>query len=937
MWELFSDCPALLEQSVEIAKRCSVEMDFGQAVLPAFDVPAGITEGEFLRQESIRGLERRRLAAEEAAKEGRLMIREVRDEEYAPRLERELDVIIQMGFSGYFLIVADFIRWARENAVPVGPGRGSGAGSLVAYALGITDLDPLEHDLLFERFLNPERVSMPDFDIDFCTEGRDRVIEYVASRYGRERVAQIITYGTMAAKAVVRDVGRVLGLGYSYVDQVAKLIPNELNMTLALALEQEPELKRRMNAEPEIRELMNLALKLEGLPRNAGMHAGGVVIAPSVMTDFTPLFMESEGGSLVTQFDKDDVEKSGLVKFDFLGLRTLTVIDLALRLINEARDKEQLPPIDLNRVSLTDPKVFELLCSGKTTGIFQLESRGMRDLVRRLKPDCFEDIVSLVALFRPGPLEAGMVKDFIERKHAPAGQQIDMLHPKLEPVLSSSYGVILYQEQVMQIAQVLAGYTLGGADILRRAMGKKNADEMAKQREIFVNGAVERGTDSEQASFIFDLMEKFAGYGFNKSHSAAYAMLTYQTAWLKVHYPEAFVTAVLSCDLDKTDKVTVGVLDAKSIGLVILPPDVNSSDYRFSIAGSMTVRYGLGAIKGLGQGAVEEIIRARALGRFKSITDFVSRIDQSKVNRRSLEALLYAGAFDGLISHRAQAALQLPKAMQAGEQAQRALTTGQSDLFGGPVPETLTVSDTVDVTQPDWSLRVRLKHEKEVLGFYFSAHPMDEFRVDRAFLAPLTIESLDKDRPEADAPPQYGTAQRTVLVAGVCSDIRKRKKDGRVIFYVDDGTGRVEVWLNAEQAEQYSDILSGDALLLVEGGLRFDAFTDDWRINAKRIQSLDEARALQVKGLAIRWPDQHEDRWLKCLGDALDKARGGKVPVWVFRNTKAASGLIELGSDYHIRFSRDLLEQLQEWLAPNDIRWFYRGSDIRAVVEPWMG
>ena len=484
-----------------------------------------------------------------------------------------------MGFAGYFLIVADFIRWARENGVPVGPGRGSGAGSLVAYSLRITDLDPIRHDLLFERFLNPERVSMPDFDIDFCMDGRDRVIEYVAQKYGRERVSQIITYGTMAAKAVVRDVGRVLGMTYGFVDRIAKLIPFELGITLDAALEKEPELKRLYQAEDEVRNLIDLARSLEGLTRNAGMHAGGVVIAPSVLTDFAPLYRDAAGGSVVTQFDKDDVEAAGLVKFDFLGLRTLTIIDRAVALINRERPAGSAP-LDIGTLPMDDARSYALLKSCRTTAVFQLESRGMKDLIRRLQPDCFDDIVALVALFRPGPLQSGMVDDFINRKHGRGDGPIDYLHPSLEAILKPTYGVILYQEQVMQIAQVLAGYTLGGADLLRRAMGKKKAEEMAQQRSIFVSGAVARGVREGLAAHIFDLMEKFAGYGFNKSHSAAYALLSYQTAYLKAHYPAQFMAAVLSADMEHTDKVVTLIKECSDMGLAVLPPDVNASRVR---------------------------------------------------------------------------------------------------------------------------------------------------------------------------------------------------------------------------------------------------------------------------------------------------------------------------------------------------------------------
>ncbi|MET0660908.1 MAG: DNA polymerase III subunit alpha, partial [Steroidobacteraceae bacterium] len=542
MSDLFSDIPEAVENTIEIARRCSLELKLGKSVLPPYPVPEEITTEEFLQRESRAGLEQRLVQLAATPIEGR----EITREEYATRLEIELGVICQMGFAGYFLIVADFIRWARENGVPVGPGRGSGAGSLVAYALGITDLDPLRYDLLFERFLNPERVSMPDFDVDFCMDGRDRVIDYVAQRYGRERVSQIITYGTMAAKAVVRDVARVFGMSYGFADSIAKLIPFELGITLKDALEKEEELRRRYNNEEETKAVIDMAMSLEGLVRNAGMHAGGVVIAPSVLTDFAPLYCDDSGGGLVTQFDKDDVEAAGLVKFDFLGLRTLTIIDWTLKTLNAQRAERAEEPLDINALPMNDTAAYELLKRCETTAVFQLESRGMKDLVRRLQPDRFEDIVALVALFRPGPLQSGMVDDFIDRKHDRTGQPIDYLHPDLEPVLAPTYGVILYQEQVMQIAQVLAGYSLGGADLLRRAMGKKKPEEMAKQRSIFIEGATNRGVAEATAAHIFDLMEKFAGYGFNKSHSAAYALLSYQTAWLKAHHPEAFMAAVLS-------------------------------------------------------------------------------------------------------------------------------------------------------------------------------------------------------------------------------------------------------------------------------------------------------------------------------------------------------------------------------------------------------
>src|SRR3569623_860819 len=631
MAALFADLPEALANTVEIARRCNLQLTLGEAVLPEFPIPAGLTTDEYFRQEARAGLERRlrvlfrssyeggagsavsSAPARQAArvKEGGAG-RAIKDgppvldlaalrKPYDERLKSELDVIIQMGFPGYFVIVADFIRWAKANGVPVGPGRGSGAGSLVAYALDITDLDPTRYDLLFERFLNPERVSMPDFDVDFCMEGRDRVIDYVVQRYGRERVSQIITYGSMAAKAVVRDVGRVLSHPYGFVDQIAKLIPFELGMTLDKALEQEEQLRERYQKEDDVRELIDLARKLEGMPRNAGKHAGGVVIAPSALTDFTPLICESGGGGTVTQFDKDDVEAVGLVKFDFLGLRTLTIIDWAVKIINRARQAAGETPLDITLIPLGDKATYDLLKRCATTAVFQLESQGMKDLVKRLQPDCFEDIIALVALFRPGPLQSGMVDDFIMRKKGKA--QITYPHPLLEPILKPTYGVIVYQEQVMQIAQVLAGYTLGGADLLRRAMGKK--------RDIFTKGAQDRGIDAKIATPVFDLMEKFAEYGFNKSHSAAYALVSYQTAWLKAHYPAAFMAAVMSADMHHTDKVVTFIDEARHMKLAILPPDVNRCDTLFTVLDDKSILYGLGAIKGVGTAATDNMAEER--------------------------------------------------------------------------------------------------------------------------------------------------------------------------------------------------------------------------------------------------------------------------------------------------------------------------------------
>ena len=680
MAELFAEFPEALANSVEIAQRCNVEFRFDDSALPDFPVPGGGAVGDWFEKQSKSGLAQRLSGIELGTPDNPGTLAD-----YEQRLEMELGVITSMGFSGYFLIVADFIQWARDNQIPVGPGRGSGAGSLVAYSLGITDLNPLRFDLLFERFLNPERVSLPDFDIDFCMEGRDRVIDYVAERYGRDsegnsRVSQIITFGTMAAKGVVRDVGRVLGYPYGFVDQLAKLIPFELGITLERALEEEG-LKARYGAEDDVRTLFDLAQKLEGLARNAGRHAGGVVISPTTLTDFTPLYCERGSSSLVTQLDKDDVEAMGLVKFDFLGLRTLTIIDWALRSINRLRDASGEQQVDITKVPTDDSATFALIKSGATTAVFQLESRGMKDLIRRLQPDCFEDVIALVALFRPGPLQSGMVDDFIDRKHGRAA--ILYPHPDLEVILKPTYGVILYQEQVMQIAQVLARYSLGEADLLRQAMGKKKPEEMAKQRAVFVGGATSNGVDEDRATSIFDLMEKFAGYGFNKSHSAAYALIAYQTAWLKAHYPAAFMAAVLSADMDTTDKVLVFVDEAKVMGLTIELPNMNECEWRFSATSRDVIRYGLGAIKGVGEGAIEGIIQERdANGRFEDLFDFCRRVDGRRVNRRVLEALVRSGALDELGPTRATMMATLTYALQAADQHARNREAGQNDMFG---------------------------------------------------------------------------------------------------------------------------------------------------------------------------------------------------------------------------------------------------------------
>ncbi|MDR2032483.1 MAG: DNA polymerase III subunit alpha, partial [Azoarcus sp.] len=802
MCALFADIPEALENTVEIARRCSLTVQLGKSFLPLFPTPEGMSLDDYLVREARAGLAARlaQLYPDEAE-------RERQRPRYEERLRFEIETIIQMGFPGYFLIVADFIQWAKDNGVPVGPGRGSGAGSLVAYSLRITDLDPLEYALLFERFLNPERVSMPDFDIDFCQDNRYRVIEYVRSRYGKEAVSQIATFGTMASKAVVRDVGRVLDLPYGLCDRLSKLIPLEgpKPVSLAKAHEMEPQIGEMMrddNDGESIQKLWSLAQPLEGLARNVGMHAGGVLIAPGKLTDFCPLYIaDGDDATPVSQFDKDDVEAVGLVKFDFLGLRNLTIIELALDYIERLEGSRP----DLMSLGFRDPAAYQILKDANTTAIFQVESDGMKKLLRKLAPDRFEDIIAVLALYRPGPLGSGMVDDFILRKK---GQQsIDYFHPDLKACLEPTYGVIVYQEQVMQISQIIGGYTLGGADMLRRAMGKKKPEEMAKHRGIIAEGAQKKGYDPRLAERLFDLMTKFAEYGFNKSHTAAYAVVTYQTAWLKAHHCAAFMAATLSADLDNTDTIKTFVEDAIGNGLTILPPDVNASDYRFVPVDRKTLRYGLGAVKGVGEPAVQAILAARAReGSFRDLFDFCERIDRRQVNRRVIEALIRAGAMDTLAGHagrdRAQLMASVALAMEAAEQhAANAMQGGLFDL----IPE--AAGAAVEFVQvPPWSERERLKEEKTAIGFFLSGHPFNAFRgeVRRFVRRPLAQLSASRD---------------PVMLAGVVMDMRtKVGARGKMAFVtLDDGTQPREVTIYSEVLDTQRGKIVVDDVLVVEG------------------------------------------------------------------------------------------------------------------------
>jgi len=878
MAEHYADIPAVLTNTVRIAQRCNVSFELWHTCLPDFPIPDGMTTEDYFRQVTHEGLQDRLMVLSKRYDKPI----EILSRPYIERLDIELDVIITMGFPGYFLIVADFIQWAKDQAIPVGPGRGSGAGSLVAYALQITDIDPMPYDLLFERFLNPERVSMPDFDIDFCMDGRDRVIDYVAQKYGRESVSQIITFGSMAAKAVVRDVGRVLGHPYGFVDSIAKLIPMDLGITLPKALEAEPQLRVRYDKDDEVRELLDMALKLEGTVRNVGKHAGGVVIAPSKLTDFSAIYCEAGTKTLVSQFDKDDVESAGLVKFDFLGLRTLTIIDNAVKMINHQCINNYEAPLIINEIPLDNKSTYDLLKRYQTTAVFQLESRGMKDLIRRLQPDCFEDIIALVALFRPGPLQSGMVDDFITRKHGRA--QVAYPHESLRQILAPTYGIILYQEQVMKIAQVMAKYSLGGADLLRRAMGKKKPEEMAKQREIFLKGSIDNGIDEGTATHVFDLMEKFAGYGFNKSHSAAYAYVAYQTAYLKAHYPAAFMAAVLSSDMDNTDKVVSLIEDSHDIGVRVLAPDINHSQYRFTIAGDNAVHYGLGAIKSIGESAIEVIVKARAASKYNDLFEFCRRVDLRKVNRRAIQSLIYAGAFDSLAPNRATLISSVEKAMQMAEQHEANATHGQDDLFGGMLAPCYSRShDEFYPKMQPMPTNDRLLQEKQVLGFFLSDHPMVHYQSE---LQTLNVVPLSKIKPTG--------RRQTLWVAGMVFNIRRIKtKSGRMmnILTIDDGKARADVTIFPEQAEQYRHLLKIDALLVIEGAVSHDEFSGGWRIVASHIDDIQTARARTCRCLHITLVPRIDTSALVQLKQVLAKYQGNLPVSITYCNDKSCARL----------------------------------------------
>ncbi len=894
MSELFADFPQLLNNTVEISKRCNLHFElFKKNFLPIFPTPKDKSISEFFKEESIKGLNERlkRLSVDEDV--------------YIERLNFELSVILEMDYSGYFLIVSDFIRWAKEKGIPVGPGRGSGAGSLVAWALSITNVDPIEHELLFERFLNPERVSMPDFDIDFCADRRDEVIEYVSKKYGSEKVSQIITYGTMAAKGVVRDVGRVLGHPYGFSDTISKLIPNELKMTLSKALKDSSELKSRYDSEESVSTLIDLSQDLEGLIRNVGTHAGGVVIAPSKISDFCPIYKGSEESDVVvSQFDKDDVEAVGLVKFDFLGLSNLTVIDKAIKII--AKKGLSKKPIDIDGLALDDSEVFKLLQRCDTTGVFQLESVGMRGYLKKLRADCFEDIVAMLALYRPGPLDAGMVDDYIQVKH---GAKVRYPHEMLEEILKPTNGVFLYQEQVMKSAQVMAGYSLGGADILRRAMGKKKVEEMEEQREVFVTGAGKKNIKKQKANEIFDLIDKFSGYGFNKSHSVAYAYVSYQTAWLKAHFPAPFMAAVLSGMMDDTDRVAFTVAESKKSGLIVGAPNICQSEYEFSITDNKTIIYGLGAIKGVGESLVRAVVLERENnGSYDDIFDFCLRIEKKYLNRRAVEALIHSGAFDVFGVNRATLIATYPRAIKQAEQRQNDFLNGQVGLFAEV--ESHIEYEKKYIKGEYLPFKKMLMLEKSVMGYYLDRHPTDWYKTDlKSIVCTLPKDIVFRNN-------------REVRILALISEVnyRQTQRGQMANLIIEDGVKQINAVLFSQPLGANSDQLILDEVVVISGKVNKD-FRDQWQVVIDRIEPVEKVQVKYAKYLQLSLSKNNKLEYLDIC--QLLKEFHGKCPVMIEYHSNNATGKIPLSSEYDVSLHRDLLDALENNLGPEKYKIQY--------------
>ena len=898
MADLFADIPEALSNTVVIAEMCNFGFGNSDHVLPDFKTPEEYSIDEYLEQESKKGLQK--ILSDNTENHST----------YKKRLNDEIKIIKKTGFAGYFLIVADFVKWSRDQNIPVGPGRGSGPGSLVAYSLGITDIDPIEHDLIFERFLNPERISMPDFDIDFCVNGRDRVIDYVNQKYGDEKVSQIITYGTLSARAVVRDVGRILGYPYGMVDRVAKMIPFEIGITLNDALKKSNELAEKYEEDDDIQAIVDLSLKLEGLVRNAGTHAGGVVIAPSNLSDFMPLFKVNDEEGTVTQFDKDDAESIGLIKFDFLGLKTLTVIQNTVELINFSADS----PMNIKDISLEDQVTYKLLSSARTVGIFQLESPGMRDLIERMQPSRFDDIIALVALFRPGPLQSGMVDDFIERKKGGETKIIDYLHPSLEPILKPTYGVIVYQEQVMQIAQTLSKYTQGSADILRKAMGKKIPEEMAKQKDVFIQGAIENNIPEASARRIFELIEKFAGYGFNKSHSVSYALIAYQTAYLKAHYPTEFFAASLTYDMENTDKLIRIKEDCESFEIEVKPPCINHSAYEFSVWKKDEIRYALGAIKGIGRSISEAIYKERKQnGEFKTIFDFCSRLSSEKPSKRTLEALVKCGAMDAFGENRSTLLNSIQIALSYSNKLNHEQSAGQTNLFYSESNEDQNLPELRRAKE--LQVDEKLGFEYATLGFYFSGHPFDAYRNDCKHFTGYNISSL-KRMLDSKKRESYGNNNAIIDLAGLVSDVKRRGNN--LAFKIDDGTAMIEGIVFGERMESLKGFIRNSHLLFLRGKLRFDSYADMWQLVIEEASPLEELISNKAKKLVIRCDPNFNPKKLQKI---LKSHTPGKCSVQLNYLSDVNQTRMSLGDEWKVNPTKQLRETLAEELGIDNFQF----------------
>lgn len=919
MSALFSDIPSAIANTVNIAKRCNVSLRLGTYFLPEYPIPDGFTIDTYFAHLSKKGLEERLdfLYPLNERDENWAEVRQPYDE----RIEYEVNIILEMGFPGYFLIVMDFIQWAKSNGVPVGPGRGSGAGSLVAYSLKITDLDPLRYDLLFERFLNPERVSMPDFDIDFCIAGRDRVIDYVSQHYGRQAVSQIATFGTMAAKGAIRDVARVLGKSYGLADRISKMVPTKpLGVDLATAIDMEPQLKDIVTnpSNPDhddASEIWEMALKLEGVTRNTGKHAGGVVIAPGKITDYSAILCDADGTNRVSQYDKDDVESAGLVKFDFLGLRNLTVIEDALQNINKNKSENQ--KIVISEVPLDDTKAYKVFASANTTAVFQFESVGMKRMLKEARPSKFEEIIAFVSLYRPGPMD--LIPDFIHRMH---GGDFEYLHPLLETVLEPTYGIMVYQEQVMQAAQLCAGYTLGGADLLRRAMGKKKPEEMVKQRQIFIKGAAEKEIDEATANHIFDYMEKFAGYGFNKSHAAAYALVAYHTAWLKAHYPSEFLAAVMSSEMQDTDSVVFLIDDCRNNGITVLPPSVNMSIYRFHASDEKTVVYGLGAIKGVGEQAMQSVIDSREKhGAYLDLFDFCHRIDLKKINKRTLEALVRAGALDCLGLERSTLMAQLPEAVQAADQARQNRESGIMDLFG----EVEEVQRKPTKPVKPWSDEVRLKGEKDTLGLYLTGHPIDTYRAELKHFIKSKLSDVSSTR-----------RGQTTIFAGLVLDIANFPN--RVLITLDDGTVRFEVSCNHERFQRFKEVIQVDAVVVIEGEIYEREGFERPMGRLTKAFSLNEIRQKRAQNIQVKLNESHLTQEMtqdlsRILTEYCNVDMYQHIPLILKINFDYAQSELHLGQHWAIAPVDNLLAQLRDYFGKENILVEYKVKSKAAVEK----